>query len=810
MIGKTISHYKILDKIGDGGMGVVYKAEDTSLGRVVALKLLPPELERDAEAKTRLVKEARAASTLDHPNICTIHEIGEAEGAAFIAMAFVEGRSLKEALAAGPLKINEAVEIALQVAAGLEEAHEKRVIHRDIKPANIMITPRGRAKIMDFGLALSLDRTRVTKAGTTLGTIAYMSPEQTRAEAVDRRADIWSLGVVLYEMLSGRRPFAGDYDQTVIYSILNEAHEPVTGLRTGIPMELERIVDKCLAKDPSLRYQHADELATDLRRLRAQGTAAAGGGSEETSLPAAEGATAARRRGPSASRFRPVVLGWTILAAAAVAIGAYYAVPKLLGPRQPGTTPPGKPRGAAGAVWENSIAVLPFRDLSPAGDQEYVCAGMTDALNGRLSRIRALKVIATCSVMRFKGVDRDIREIAAELGVDHVLEGSVQRENDRIRVTAQLIKAETGFHLWSESYDERVESIFDVQDRITTAIAAALRLELARGAPETEPRPRNLEAYEYYIKGMSVNKSRYVVSFREEDFASAVAMLDRSIEIDSDYAPSYLGLAWAYEHHYQVTDDTLDAVRMQQAAQKALALDPLSGAANAVMAYAAFEYGHDVDGAFRLLERALELNPNDALVNFIAGAYLLYVGLYERAVPYLEKSLALDPYYFWTPYKLGWCRTSLGEYEAAGRHFDEYFELAPFVMIFPGRAIALEIRRNNIARVRRMIERTETEHPDYRLLPYTKALLLAAEGRREEALALYENSEIYGLLGMADEALACLDREIRGTTHIPYIFYLDLVHNPFYENIRGDIRFQRFVRREKSIYDEYLAKYGTL
>src|SRR5574341_351425 len=268
MIGKTISHYKIIEKLGEGGMGVVYKAEDMKLKRIVALKFLPSSIMASEAEKTRFVHEAQAAAALDHPNICTIHEIDEADGQLSIAMAYVEGQSLKEKIAAGPLKLDEAFNIAMQVANGLQAAHEKKITHRDIKPANIMITTKGQVKIMDFGLAKLAGRSALTKAGMTLGTVAYMSPEQGRGEEVDHRTDIWSFGVVLYEMITGQRPFKGEYDQAVMYSIMNEAPEPITGLRTGVPMTLERIVNKALAKKPHERYQHCDEILVDLRSLQ--------------------------------------------------------------------------------------------------------------------------------------------------------------------------------------------------------------------------------------------------------------------------------------------------------------------------------------------------------------------------------------------------------------------------------------------------------------------------------------------------------------------------------------------------------------
>ncbi|MFC1565316.1 serine/threonine protein kinase, partial [candidate division KSB1 bacterium] len=269
MIGETIAHYKILEKLGEGGMGVVYKAEDTKLKRTVALKFLSSEMTKDPTAKERFIQEARAASALDHQNICTIHEVGESgDGATYIAMAYYEGGTLKEKIDSGPLRIDEALTIAIQAAEGLQEAHEKGVIHRDIKPANIMITDKGQVKIMDFGLAKSIAGSMVTKAGTTLGTIGFMSPEQSRGDAVDKRTDIWSLGVLLYNMLTGQMPFKGEYEHAIIYSIMNTEPEPPTALRTGIPMELEQYISKCLAKDPAERYPSAEALIVDLRLLK--------------------------------------------------------------------------------------------------------------------------------------------------------------------------------------------------------------------------------------------------------------------------------------------------------------------------------------------------------------------------------------------------------------------------------------------------------------------------------------------------------------------------------------------------------------
>jgi len=379
MIDKLISHYKIIEELGRGGMGVVYKAEDTKLKRNVALKFLPPELTRDPEARQRFIHEAQAASSLDHNNVCTIYEIDETEeGQTLIAMACYEGETLKGKIQRGSLKIEEAIDIAIQVVQGLTKAHERGIVHRDIKPGNILITEDGVVKIIDFGLAKLAGRVKITKTGTTIGTVAYMSPEQSRGQEVDHRTDIWSLGVILYEMVTGQLPFKGEYEQAVVYSIMNEEPEPISGMDT----ECERIIRKALTKSSEERYQYVEEILADLKSLRKKIEA------------------------------------------------------EILEKQFRKTKP--KP----------SIAVLYFRNMSADPEQEFFCEGMAEEIINSLTQIKDLQVAARTSAFTFKGREADIREIGRKLNVDKILEGSVRKVGNRLRIMAQLINVEDGYHLW--------------------------------------------------------------------------------------------------------------------------------------------------------------------------------------------------------------------------------------------------------------------------------------------------------------------------------------------------------------------------
>ncbi len=646
MIGRTISHYKILSKLGEGGMGVVYKAEDTKLGRVVALKFLPAEMTKDPEAKQRFVREAQSASSLSHPHITTIYEIDEAEEQTFIAMECVEGESLKKKIHAGPLKLDEAIGIAIQLAEGLQEAHEKGIVHRDIKPDNVMLTPKSQAKIMDFGLARSAGKTTLTKEGTTLGTVAYMSPEQARGEHVDHRTDIWSLGVVLYEMIVGRLPFRGDHEPAIVYSILNEDPEPPTTVRTGVPMELEKIVKKTLAKKPSERYQHAADLIVDLKSTARESGARAG---RNMARPPARAPRLALRM------WLPVAL---------VIVAAVTSAVILVGRSQNET-----------AQRQKSIAVLPFENMSESSDDEYFSDGLAEDIIDALTQVPGLRVTARTSAFSFRGQKLDVREIGARLGVEHILEGSVRRSGNRLRVTAQLVKASDGYHLWSQRFDREMTDVFAIQDEISQAIVEKLRVRLAEDRPLVKRHTESMEAYNLFLRGR-----HSVLRMTPESLPKGREYLEQAIAIDPDYALAYAGMAessfysalWGYRNPKE------DLLRTKSAAMEALRRDETLAEAHSMLGLVLGILDFDWEGAELEFRRALELNPASPIVRYSYGFWLLRpTGRLNEALLHVQEAVRLDPlspnYNAW----LGALLASDGQVDRAVEQYMRAIELDP-------------------------------------------------------------------------------------------------------------------------------------
>ncbi len=550
MIGKTISHYKILEELGRGGMGVVYQAEDIKLKRFVALKFLPQDLTRDEEAKERFMYEAQAASALDHPNICTVYEIDETgKGQMFISMAHYEGETLKKKIERGPLKLEETTDISLQVAEGLANAHKEGIVHRDIKPANIIVTSEGSVKIVDFGLAKLAGRTRITKTETTVGTVAYMSPEQTRGEEIDHHTDIWSLGVVLYEMVTGQLPFRGDYEQAVIYSIMNEEPEPITGVRTGVPMELERITKKALAKSPDERYQHADEVSADLKNLKK------GLETGRTTVPAVQ-----MPLGRKPIWRQP----FSLLAGLMAVILVLYGLQRFF--KKAG-------EGPVTVAEKKSIAVMPFENLT--GDETFDVwrKGIPELLITSLSGSRELYVLGSQTlfdVLESMGeaqtaqiIPSLARQVASKVNVETVILGNILKAGDKLRIQVKLQDAQTGKVIQSEMTDgETEDDLFDMAKTLSDQIKDYLEIKALEedvGHNVYDVRQAfttSAAAYRHYIEATDV--------FFQSDFRSAIHLLTKAVEIDSNFTAAYMFLSVAYYN----TEQTKQAKKNFEIADK--------------------------------------------------------------------------------------------------------------------------------------------------------------------------------------------------------------------------------------------------
>jgi TolB-like protein len=569
--------YKILEEIGHGGMGIVYKAEDLRLKRCVALKFLPPHLMDSPELKERFLIEAQAAAALSHPNICVIHEVGESEDRPYIAMEYVEGETLRDKVKTGPLKAEEAVDLISQVAAGLAEAHGKGIIHRDIKSANIMVTTKGQAKVMDFGLAKLRGGSSLTRTQTTLGTVAYMSPEQARGEELDPRTDIWSLGVVLYELLAGKLPFQGDHDQTVIYSILHKGPESPLKVRPALAPELDHVVGQALSKKKADRYQTMEELREDLAAV-------------------AEGLK------PLKAKARP---------------------------SEP----------------EKSIAVLPFINDSPDQENTYFINGVMEEILGNLQKIKALRVISRTSVEQYRERKKSVREIAEELGVNYILEGSAQKYGNAFRLRTQLIMAEHESHLWGESFQQKitdVEDIFNIQIRIAKSIAEELKAVISpeeRKLIEKIP-AADLEVYDEYLKARS-----YLTDFTRESLNIALEFLNSAVEKNPDWAPLYAGLAelWMWIQQAGWEPPSVAAPKIFENLNKAMELDPDLAEVHYLSAVIAQLVEWNWEKSEKEFLKALAINPNNPLSRLMYAQLLLILHRCDEALAQRELAISLDP-----------------------------------------------------------------------------------------------------------------------------------------------------------------------
>jgi serine/threonine protein kinase/Flp pilus assembly protein TadD len=715
MIGKTLSHFKILDKLGEGGMGAVYLAEDLELNRQVALKVLPTEMAADPERLSRFKREAKAVAALNHPNIVTIYSVEDSDEGRFISMELVKGKSLEEMIGPRGLPVAKFFDIAAPLADALSAAHQSGITHRDLKPANIMVTDEGRVKVLDFGLAKlqavdpaaadpDMPTQALTQEGMVMGTVPYMSPEQVQSRPADHRTDIFSLGIILYEMATGERPFQGETSADLISSILRDSPRPVTKIKVDLPNHLGRIVGRCLEKDPDRRYQTALDLRGELDHLR-----------EEVA----------------------------------------------------------KETGSSGS----SIAVLPFRNMSPDKDQDYFCEGIAEELINRLGKFQNLRVASRTSAFQFKDADSDIREIGERLNVGTVLEGSVRKAGNQLRISAQLVNVADGYRLWSDSFDRELKDVFAIQDEIAQSIVDALHVTLSPSEAKQVVQKAtkvDVQAYDFYLKGR-----KFFYQFRQQGFEFARQMFARAIVIDPSYSRPYAGVADCCSFLYMYFDSSEDNLQEADAASlKAVEIDPGSAEAHASRGLAV-SLSQRFDEAKVEFETALRLDPNNYEAHYLYARSLFAQGNLAEAAKRFEKACDVNPEDYNAPQLLAVAYAGLGRVEDSTDAF----------------------KRSLV-----VIDRHLELNPDDARAIYLGAGSLCHLGEREKAVkwaekatsidpdnpsVLYNVACVYAQLGELERGIDCLEKSI--TTGMGQKEWIE--NDPDLDPLRDNERFQTLLSR---------------
>jgi non-specific serine/threonine protein kinase len=680
-----------------------------------------------------------------------------------------------------PISIDESIDITIQIARGLQKAHEKGIVHRDIKPANIMITGAGTAKILDFGLAKLAGQTRLTKTGSTVGTFAYMSPEQARSEEVDHRTDIWSLGVILYEMVSGELPFKGDYDQAVVYSILNEKPDPIDAESSEV---FQIIIDKSLEKNPADRYEDFGELINDLERLQAGSSA----------IPTS---TVQEKR-----KLKSILITTAVMATVVV---GYWVIPLDFFEKTS--------EGESG--WENSIAVLPFDDLSPAGDQEWFCDGMTDQILSNLAKLKKLKVRSRKSVMKYKNTNKSVPEIGKELNVAHVLEGSVMKFGDRIRVTAQLIGTKDDYHLWSEDYEREYKELFVLQNEVSEKIARSLLQTLSGEELDVieHNRPKNLEAWEYFSRGIHIYGKFFGDKNNISFLETAEDMLIKAIKIDPGYVPSYANLSEVYNTYHNFiasTDEEKQKYRdlQEKYVTEGLKIDPNSADLYWAQGGLLIDSG-DWRAGFESYMKAIMIDPNHKEANFAIGYHYGSLGLFRQAIGYFTRTIEVDPTYMHAYRVRSMGYDALGNLEQAEKDILKALVLSPDYdenLLRYAKYLILTDRKAEASEILRKMEKI---YPNERKM---KSWIFALNKDKEKAMQANPDGHIivYYIFKMVDEAVAFLNKQLKEYKDWEYSIYLEMTNSHLYDFLREDPRFQNIVEEYKKIYDENMEKYGDI
>ena len=786
MIGQTVGHYLIVEKIGAGGMGEVYRARDERLERDVAIKILAAGSLGDEGARKRFRKEALALSRLNHPNIATIYDFDSEGGVDFLTMEYVEGKTLSQKIADGALTEKEVISLGAQVASALEEAHGHEIVHRDLKPGNIMITPKGQVKLLDFGLAKYLrpagGMTTADTLGETAGvagTVPYMAPEQLQGEELNARSDFFSFGAVLYEMATGRRPFQEQTLTRLTDAILHQVPVSPRALNARVSPELERMILKCLEKDPEHRYQSAQDILADLRRLGSFGTQAAA-----TSAP----------RGKFPRRMVAISAG----AAATLALAALLAL-NVGGWRE-------RFFARAHRVRIESLAVLPLENLSRDPEQEYFADGMTDELITDLTQISALRVISRTSVMQYKQTKKAMPQIAKELNVDAVVEGTVERAGDRVRIRAQLIEAASDRHLWAKSYERDLRDVLAMQDEVARTIAGEIQVTLTPQEQGRLGRTRtvNPEAYDDYLKGLYFwNK------FTADGMQKSVEFFNRAIEKDPGYAQAYAGLSESYQ---LLLDFSLEPPaeaypKSGAAARKAVELDGENSQAHSALGWQELLYDHDLSGGEQEFRRAIELNASnadahDGLANYFAlrerfdesmaemkkareldplsliisaelGKMLFYARQYDQAIEQLRATLNLDPDFPAAHYFLEKVYQAQGMYEEA---YEESFKEPR--------------RRGKASEFKDEIEKAHAKS-GWKGARQKSLGMMLHERSTGRFVSAYDIAEAYLILGEKEQTLDWLQKAV--DEHSSQVMFVKV--DPRFDGLHSDPRFQDLLRR---------------